>query len=247
MSCEAIRPLLHAHVDGELDLVRELEVERHLATCPSCARTSQNLQALQSALRSLLPPVEAPTRLAARIRAAIRVASPTPSRPLWRRALVPAAAVLVALSAWFLFGPDFVAREVASSHKRFLMSPHYDVESADPAKIRAALEDKLDFKLPVINLADMGFLLQGGRVDFVDERPAAALVYRDGNHTVSLLMWPAKAGSLPQALESTESQGLHLYHWSQGNLNFWAVSDLGGAKLFDFAESVHLRAPNCCH
>ena len=51
MNCHEINPLLHAYVDGELDLMRSLDIERHLETCSACAGVNRLLQSLQSALR----------------------------------------------------------------------------------------------------------------------------------------------------------------------------------------------------
>ena len=52
MSCgEPASRLLEAYLDGELDLVRSLEVERHLAECELCAAALSSHRALRSARR----------------------------------------------------------------------------------------------------------------------------------------------------------------------------------------------------
>jgi len=38
MSCEETKTLLHAYLDGELDVVRSVEFEKHLKGCPACSR-----------------------------------------------------------------------------------------------------------------------------------------------------------------------------------------------------------------
>ena len=38
MACENNERLLRGYFDGELDLVRNLEFEEHLKTCPDCAQ-----------------------------------------------------------------------------------------------------------------------------------------------------------------------------------------------------------------
>ncbi len=257
MSCEAIRPLLHAHVDGELDLVREIEVERHLASCPACTRACRSLQALQSALRSMLPPIETPPGLAGRIRAALRTAAtpPTPPRPLWRRPGLPlAAAVLLAVAAWFLFhdGPffpwwDHTPEEVTASCQRFQMSPHLDVESSDPERVQAGLQAKLLFAPHVLDLSEQGYTLSGGRVDFVNQRPVAALEYKHAGHVLSVLTWPAEPGTGPQPLQTTDCNGFHLIRWAVSGRVFWAVSDLDEADLLHFAELFRQNTPITCH
>jgi anti-sigma factor RsiW len=52
VSCEEAQELLHGYLDGELDLVRSLEIERHLQACGSCSQAYQHQQALRSAVRT---------------------------------------------------------------------------------------------------------------------------------------------------------------------------------------------------
>ena len=52
MDCEETRILIHGYVDGELDLVRSLEIEQHLRDCAACSEANQGLQALRDALRT---------------------------------------------------------------------------------------------------------------------------------------------------------------------------------------------------
>jgi anti-sigma factor RsiW len=257
MSCDAIRPLLHAHLDGELDLVRELEVERHLADCPACAGACQNLRALQGALRSLLPPIETPPGLWPRIQAGLRQAAtpPAPARPLWRRAGTPiAAAAVLAIAAWLLFhdGPlfpwgDRTAEEAVASHQRYEMSRHLDVESPEAVKVRAGLQEKLPFPPFVPDLAALGYPLVGGRLDVMNQRPVEGLVYRHDGHDVSLLAWFAGPGCDAGPMQAAEHQGYHLLHWSQSGWVFWVVSDLPASDLLPFAGLVRAAAPSHCH
>ena len=70
MTCEEARPLVHAYVDGELDVVKSLEVEAHLSDCVACAREQASLHALHTAFGNGALYHEAPARLERRIRAA---------------------------------------------------------------------------------------------------------------------------------------------------------------------------------
>ena len=50
MNCHDIRPLLHGYFDGELDLVRNLEVENHLRECRMCEAALDQFKVLRTAV-----------------------------------------------------------------------------------------------------------------------------------------------------------------------------------------------------
>ena len=43
MNCQEMTTLLHGYFDGELDLLRSLETERHFKECAACLRRYQDL------------------------------------------------------------------------------------------------------------------------------------------------------------------------------------------------------------
>ena len=71
MVCDDNARLLHGYLDGELDLVRSLEIEEHLKICPDCAQELWSQQTLRKAFRSSSLYERAPVGLADRIRASI--------------------------------------------------------------------------------------------------------------------------------------------------------------------------------
>src|SRR5260370_33189325 len=98
MSCEDARGLLHAYVDGELDLVRSLEIEKHLEGCKTCAQVMQNQQVLSSAMRSSSFYFRPPRELKPRVDAALRRSE---KKVPWS---------MLALAAGLLFAGVFVDR-----------------------------------------------------------------------------------------------------------------------------------------
>lgn len=251
MTCRELRTLLHGYMDGELDLVRNVEIEEHLRTCGECSRIYQAQLALRSALQSDELYFRAPAGLERKVRMATQKPErmswlPRPQVPDWIGAALAAAAV-VALA--FFVPPmisrssetERIAQDVASAHIRSLMPGHLtDVPSSENHTVKPWFAGKLDFSPPVVDLSAEGFSLVGGRLDYAAGRPVAALVYRRGKHLINLFVWPSAA-----AHESSESgdarQGYNLLFWTRGQSNFCAISDVNRDELRRFASLVRAR------
>jgi len=50
VNCKDAQKLINGYVDGELDLVRDLEIEQHLQECALCSQGYKNHQALRSGI-----------------------------------------------------------------------------------------------------------------------------------------------------------------------------------------------------
>ena len=129
-------------------------------------------------------------------------------------------------------GPDqFLATQLIASHVRSLMANHLsDVTSSDQHTVKPWLDAKLDFAPPVIDLSSEGFPLIGGRLDYLENRPVAALVYQRRKHFINLFVWPAESGSTNRTNTIT-GQGYQLLHWVDSDFNYWAVSDVSDNDL----------------
>jgi anti-sigma factor RsiW len=238
--------LKHAFVDGELDLVRNMEIEEHLKTCGGCAGACQNIQTLRAAIKSNNLHYEAPPALRRRIQSAIGDAGPRRSASLfdlWQRLklLVPVAGIAVLA---LLLVPGILSRsadarlaqDVTSSHVRSLMASHLtDVASSDQHTVKPWFDGKIDFAPPVIQLADHGFPLVGGRLDYLENRTVAALVYQRQKHLINLFIWPSTHDAAAKVINQN---GYHLIHWSGAGMTCWAVSDLNINELTDFTRLI---------
>lgn len=243
MDCTQAQDLLDAYLDGELELLPTLEVERHLAGCTACAHTLAGLQAIQAALRAAPLRYEPPHRLEARVRAALW-REVRPRRRLTAAALAGVAAAVLAIvgvGLWPHPGEDPLAREVASAHVRSLLAGHLtDVASSDRHTVKPWFAGKLDYAVPVPDLAGDGYSLAGGRLDYADGRPVAALVYERRRHPINVFVWPAAdAGEREPVL--LERQGYSLLHWVHGGMTWWAVSDLNADELRAFVALLRSR------
>ena len=244
MICQEARKLIHAYLDAELDLVRSLEIEVHLNDCQTCAQAYNELRSLHSAVSDTALRFEPPAALRNRVRAAVQEESEVTNRSArlsWRW-LIPAVSFAVLLIvAWSLFAflsrpttSDLVAQEIVSSHVRSLMEKHLtDVPSSDQHTVKPWFDGRLDFSPPVKDLASAGFSLVGGRLDYIGNRPVAALVYQHQQHYINVFVWPS-TGASDVSEKALVRQGYNLISWTNAGMNYWAVSDLNLAELREF-------------
>ena len=250
MGCDELRRFLHAYLDGELDLVRQVEFEEHLRSCDACSRIHQAQLALRSALKSDEMYFQAPAHLARKVRMATQPAERKTWLPRvrmldWFGAAIAAAAVVLAIFVSPVLlrrsPKEQVARDVVSAHIRSLMPGHLtDMPSSEHHTVKPWFAGKLDFSPPVPDLSEEGFLLVGGRLDYAADRPVAALVYRKGGHVINLFAWPSV--STHESAEAADArQGYNLFSWTSGKTNCWAISDLNVSELRQFAGLVRAR------
>ncbi len=117
-----------------------------------------------------------------------------------------------------------------------------DVASSDQHAVKPWLDAKLDFAAPVVDLSGEGFRLIGGRLDYLDNHPAAALIYQRRKHFINLFVWPTMPGA-STAQKTMSRQGYHLLHWVDSDFNYWAVSDISDGELQTFKRSFEQQIP----
>jgi mycothiol system anti-sigma-R factor len=246
MLCEEIRPRLEAYIDGELAEAERVQLRDHLADCPECGPEASALERLRAGIRHAAPVYRAPERLRTQIRFALRreaAESARAARPVpgW---LAYAASILLAVAVGsggtlLITGErqqDAVANELIDSHLRSLLGSHLtDVPSSDQHTVKPWFDGKLDFSPPVKDLAQQGFELKGGRLDYIDNRPIAALVYQRRQHLINVFVWPAKSSS-KSTTQASVSQGYNLIRWTNSGMEWWAISDLNLAELQQFVQ-----------
>lgn len=255
MDCIQTRSLMHGRLDQELDLANAVAIDEHLQTCSACKEIFDQNTTLRSAVRQHAAYHGAPAGLADRIRARLdseAVSAPAKterSRRQWLRfgrwfqlgAAMAATAAVTWTAVLQLNGPaqdELVAEQVIAGHARSVLTGHLtDVATSDQHTVKPWLSGRLDFSPPVMDLTTAGFPLIGGRLDYLDNRPVAALVYRRDRHLINLFVWPDPKSGRTRPTQALSKQGYHVLHWRDAGMTFWAISDLNPAEIKVFAET----------
>ncbi|MEQ1353132.1 MAG: zf-HC2 domain-containing protein [Candidatus Acidiferrum sp.] len=246
MSCEQTETVLHGYFDNELDALGAAEFERHLAQCFDCTEALQGLKALRSSIGVSQLYEKTPAAFRKKVLSEVSPRRPVtiaPARRNWRWLAVAATLLLLAYGTWRIvsFGradgyETRLAAEVIDAHLRSLQPGHLtDVVSTDQHTVKPWFDGKLDFSPPVRDFADQGFPLQGGRLDVVDNRAVAALVYGRRKHLVNVFIWPTNERDT--APRSGSRQGYQWVEWRKSGMEFCAVSDSAAS---DLGELQHL-------
>jgi anti-sigma factor RsiW len=257
VSCKLTQRFVPGYLDGELDLSRTIEMETHLQVCVECARELERLQALRAAVQRGSLAYAAPEGLRGRIQTSLRATAPAvaPERAggwhgfqFLRWAGAFAVLAVCAVTAWQflpgLRGPtndQRLAAEVLTSHVRSLEANHLmDVASTDQHTVKPWFDGKADFSPPVEDLASDGFPLVGGRLDYLEGRQVAALVYQRRKHFINVFVWPEASGS--NSTRNLDSLlGYNMTRWTSGGFQFWAVSDVSAPDLAEFVRLLAAR------
>jgi len=240
--CADQQLLLGGLVDNELDAANVAMVEAHVARCDGCREEVERLHALRNLLRSDGVRNAAPRSLVQRVAASPELSPRAANENMLPRWLAPglAGAVAASLAMVTLLPPgadSIVDQQIVSSHVRSLQPGHLtDVRTTNQHIVKPWFNGRIDFSPPVPELADQGFPLAGGRLDSIDGRTVAAIVYHRRLHTVNLFVWPTKNGSD----RSFVKDGFAVTEWSRNGLRFAAVSDIPPAELRQF-ETLFVR------
>lgn len=241
MDCPTCEAMVEPYLDGELPAGESVRFEAALDACPECRAKLVRLQSLRAQIREL-PTARAPDLLRARIERELRVDTPAPR--VWPRRTALAASLLLAVGAGWL-GGRFIGQEgsretdelIAGYLRIGLGDRPVDVASSDSHTVKPWFAGRIDYAPPVYDLTSAGFPLLGGRIEVLDRRRIAVLVYRRNQHRIALSLWPATVSG-DAAPEVSERDGFAIARWRHGGFEMRAIGDIAPKDANTFAASI---------
>jgi len=242
MACDRADTLVHGYFDNELDALRAAEFEIHLEECSECVAALDALQSLRSTINIAQPYEKMSASFRKKIMADLHVKGATVMTPArvtsdWRWLAIAAALLLMIYVGWRVASLNrgdsretMMASKIVDAHLRSLQPGHLeDVVSTDQHTVKPWFDGKINFAPPVRDFTEQGFPLQGGRLDVVDNRTVAALVYGRRKHVVNVFIWPTSEKDT--APHTGSIQGYQWTDWRKQGMEFYAVSDASAPDL----------------
>lgn len=244
MRCDSADSLLQGYFDGELSGRRAAEFERHLRHCVHCAAELVDLDLLRDSLQlaQLYEPATASLRRKINARPYAIAPITTVSQPRLWHWLAAAAALLFIVIVLGTVGHGFhsddyqaeLAGEIVDAHVRSLQPGHTNgIASTDERVVKEWLDRGAGFVVPVRDFANEGFALKGGRVDTIEGRAVAVLVYEHSRRPINVFIWRTRERDSPLRIGS--KQNFKWVDWRKRKMEFCAVSDADPVDL----EQLH--------
>jgi len=247
---------VQAYFDGETDAPSAAGIERHLQGCAECRGLLQDLERARASIRADARSDGAPPALRARIMRTLGAAGATQTAAgarhgaLWRLssfwigagAGVGCTALATVALLWLASLPgDTLVDALVSAHVGSLLPGHLiGVESTDHHTVKPWFAGRADVSPAVEDFTGEGFRLVGGRADYLPGQRAAVVVYRHGLHVINVFSW--RGGTRPVRGDITRN-GYHMDFWTEGDLQYCAVSDTAWPELHQLDRLLRGLAP----
>lgn len=241
IACES----LEAYIDGELSAAESAAFDKHAGGCSSCQAQIERHLRLRARLRADLAKPTASDDLRRRVLSSLPQDRSTSNvvnlpRRQWMAMAAAAsiAAVLASSATFYVVHPgaeDDWQQAILATHLRATMSGHViDVASSDRHTVKPWFGGKTKIAPVVMDLADVGYSLIGGRLDIPQKDALPVLVYKAGPHVVSVYV---RAGNSVTPGKITKIDGFSILSWSDDGLIYSAVSDADGTELTAFQRA----------
>jgi anti-sigma factor RsiW len=237
---------LNAALDDELDAAHRVELERELERDPQLRASLRRLSAVREAVRRHGAPEAAPASLHNAVAAIGRPKAQRWRVPLPLAAAIAAGIVIGAAAQALLFpsgaGDPVAVAVVADFARGELSNQPFDVASSDRHTVKPWLVAHAPLGVEVVDLADKGYPLAGGRIAVVGVTPVPTLVYQRREHWIALTELPLSLGGGALAAREGTLDGFRLVRWADRERGYVAVSDIDAVELSAFVAAFRAAA-----
>lgn len=243
MNCEMWQDKLDAFVDLELPSAEQRDFEAHLRSCQACSAEALARQRLKSQTRlagqRFVPSAEFEKRMLART---------APKRTTWNwfPALAATATLaILALSVFAVWKQRSAGQELASQlvdqHVATMASANpVDVLSNDSHNVKPWFQGKVPFSVEMPNLEGSQFTLVGGKVSYVQQNPAAQLIFAVRQHRISVFVMRETRETTALGEQNTPSRrlGFNTQSWTEDGIRYFAISDVNPQAIQQLCERL---------
>jgi len=235
---------LHAYADGQLDDVRRVQVEAHLAHDSAATENVRVWREQNEALRALYNPVlnePVPQRLLAA----------RPSRGRWPYYALAAGAMGLSFGLGWMaqsYRTDRFVEAAALPRRAAVAYAVYAPEVRHPVEVGADQQDHLvkwlskrlgnELKVPL--LTQQGFELVGGRLLPGGKGPVAQFMYQDAKgQRITLYVSVRDADLRETAFRFSQEEKVAVFYWIDGKLGYALSGEMDRSSLLAVATVVY--------
>jgi|SRR5947209_12134298 len=242
MNCEVWQDKLDAFVDLELPPAELRDFQSHLRGCAACSAEAVARQRLKSQTRlagqRFAPSAEFEKRL-------LGARSASKRRWNWLPALATVAAALIVVAGFAMFKQRAGGRELVSQlvdqHVATMASANpVDVVSTDSHNVKPWFQGKVPFSVDMPNLEGSQFTLVGGKLSYVQQNPAAQLVFAVRQHRISVFVMreTSETARLGEDAEPNKRLGFNTQSWTEDGMRYFAISDVNPQDVRELCDRL---------
>lgn len=248
MACDTWRSKIAAYADAELSADEMRVMGDHLRACSSCTSDLLGRVQLKRAIKTAGKPYSPSLVLRQRVEKEIA----TRKKPVWLWSWMPTLAATAALAVFaflLLYGRSSLQQrqtfsELADLHVATLASSTpVDVISTDRHTVKPWFQGKLPFTFNLPELGNTPFTLEGGRLSYLDQAPGAQLIYKIGNHRISVFILQNRTD---RRFASNDGRSRRLTFnvetWTEGDLRYFVIGDANADDIHKLSEMLKLAA-----
>lgn len=232
MNCATWQDKIDAFVDSELSPGEALGFEEHLRSCPACSQETLARQRLKAETRLAGQRYTPSTEFERRIRQ--RTAPKRHRLFAWLPVVATAAALVLIAGILGLMWREHaraqaVVAQLVDQHVTTLASENpVDVVSTDSHTVKPWFGGKVPFSVDLPNLSGTQFELLGGKVVYVQQAPAAQLIFAIRKHRISVFMLRDTTAVAAMGNDSSPVRrtGFNTQTWVEDGIRYFAISDV---------------------